>query len=144
MRPRYDIDAMERTARIRKLAGFKLIIAGSRHIDTDAVKKIIRSHWDDLCEVMGARPDFILSGGNPRGADRAGELVAKKLTGHRAIRFPANWDLLGKAAGPHRNLDMASVAHGLFLIWDGKSAGSAHMLSCMQVRKRPVFEIEVE
>lgn len=143
-RPRYDLEAMERAARVRKLPGFKLIIAGSRHLDTKAVKKIIRQHWKDVVKQMGAYPDYILSGACPTGADRAGELLAKKLTGRSAITFPANWKLLGKSAGPHRNLDMASVAHGLLIIWDGKSAGSSHMLSCMQVRKRPVFEIEVD
>jgi hypothetical protein len=140
---KYDLDALVRAARVRKLKGFKLIIAGSRHLDTKAVKKVIREHWGKVCKQMGAKPDYIISGG-AKGVDRAGELVAKKLTGREAIVFPANWDLLGKSAGPSRNLDMVSVANGLLIIWDGKSRGSRHILGCMEIRKRPIFEIEVE
>lgn len=141
---RFDVDAMTRAARIRKMSGYKLIIAGSRHLDVKAVKKIIKAHWNEIVEQLGFKPDFILSGACPTGADRAGELLAKRLTGSRAILFPANWELLGKSAGIHRNLDMVDCAHGLLLIWDGKSRGSGHVLGCMKMRGRPVFEIEVE
>lgn len=141
---RYDIDALERAARIRKMPGFKLIIAGSRHFDEKKVRRIIKDHWKDVVKAMGQKPDYILSGKCPTGADRAGEVLAKKLTGRKAICFPANWDLLGKSAGIHRNLDMVSCAHGLLIVWDGKSRGSGHVLGCMEIRKRPVFEIEVE
>lgn len=140
---RYDLPALERAARIRKMPGFKVIIAGSRHLDVDRVKEIIREHWKAACKFWGQRPDYILSGACPTGADRAGEKLARKLTGRHAICFPANWELLGKSAGIHRNLDMVSCAHGLFIVWDGKSRGSAHVLGCMEIRGRPVYEIEV-
>ena len=138
----YDLPGLERAARVRKLPGFKLIIAGGRDIDTSVARKLIREHWKAVCEKMGKKPDYIISGG-AKGVDLAGELMAKKLTGREAIVFEANWDLLGKSAGPSRNLDMASVAHGLFLIWDGRSRGSGHMLSCMEIRDRPIYEIEI-
>ncbi len=141
---RYDLAAMERAARIRRMPGHKLIVAGSRHLDVDAVKKIIRQHWDAACEHVGFVPDYVLSGACPTGTDRAGELLAKRLTGRKALRFEANWKLLGKSAGPARNLDMVSCAHGLFIIWDGMSRGSNHILGCMEIRKRPIYEIEVE
>jgi hypothetical protein len=140
---KYDLEALERAARVRKIPGFKLIIAGSRHLDTMVAKKLICEHWGKVCKQMGAKPDYIISGG-AKGVDRAGELVAKKLTGRSAIVFPANWDLLGKSAGPSRNLDMVSVANALFIIWDGKSRGSRHILGCMEIRNRPIFEIEIE
>lgn len=140
---RYDLAALERAARIRKMPGFKVIVAGSRHFDERRCRQLLKEHWDAACEMFGQRPDYILSGACPTGADRAGEIVAKKLTGRRSIKFPPNWDLLGKAAGIHRNLDMVSCAHGLFIIWDGKSRGSSHVLGCMEVRGRPVYEIEI-
>jgi len=142
-KPHYDMPAMERAARISKLPGFKLIIAGSRHFDELRVKKIIREHWDKVVELMGHKPAYILSGACPTGADRAGELLARKLTGQHAITFPANWNLLGKAAGIHRNIDMVTCGHGLLIVWDGKSRGSGHMLGCMEIRGRPVYEIEI-
>lgn len=141
-KPHYDLAALEKAARVRKIPGFKIIIAGSRHLDPKVVKRIIREHWKDVCKQMGAKPDYIISGGAD-GTDKAGELVAKRLTGRKAIVFEANWKLLGKSAGPSRNLDMVSVAHGLLIIWDGKSRGSNHILGCMEIRKRPIYEIEI-
>lgn len=140
---RYDLDALTRAARIRKMPGFKVIVAGSRHFDERRCRQLLKEHWKDACKLFGQKPDYILSGGCPTGADRAGEKVAKKLTGRRSIRFPANWELLGKSAGIHRNLDMVSCAHALFIIWDGKSRGSGHVHGCMLIRDRPIYEIEI-
>jgi hypothetical protein len=141
----------ERTSRVRQLPGYKIIVAGSRHIRTKLAVKLLTEHWDSMCKAIKARPDFVISGGQRSqddgvwyGVDYAGERVARALTRHEAIVFPANWNRFGKAAGPLRNLDMASVAHALFVIWDGKSRGSGHMLGCMVARKRPVYEIEIE
>jgi hypothetical protein len=44
--PYYDLPALERAAHIRKLPGFKLIIAGGRDIDTEIARKLIREHWE--------------------------------------------------------------------------------------------------
>jgi hypothetical protein len=65
--------------------------------------------------------------GTARGADKFGESWASKH--HvRIIRLPAEWEKHGKKAGPIRNREMASIAHGLIAVWDGKSAGTRNMI----------------
>lgn len=56
-------------------------------------------------------------------------------------KFPANWrpnGIYNARAGLERNQDMANFADALLLLWDGKSRGSAHMLSCMNHLGKPV------
>ena len=42
--------------------------------------------------------------------------------------FPANWKAHGRAAGPIRNAQMASVSHALIAFWDGKSRETKNMI----------------
>jgi hypothetical protein len=129
--------------KLRKLEGFKLAICGSRHLDPKVVEGIIRDHWKQACGYFKALPIAIVSGG-AKGVDTAAANLAHELTGRLAFIMYADWISYGKSAGPSRNIDIALNVHGLMLIWDGKSRGSRHMKSCMEVREKPVFEIEVE
>jgi hypothetical protein len=70
--------------------------------------------------------DEIVSGG-ARGADLLGERFAKE-NGISIKRFPANWNLHGKSAGPIRNKQMAQYADGLICFWDGESRGTKNMI----------------
>ena len=42
--------------------------------------------------------------------------------------FPPAWQTLGRAAGMIRNIEMAKNAEALIAVWDGESAGTAHMI----------------
>ncbi|WP_197026348.1 hypothetical protein [Polaribacter sp. Hel_I_88] len=44
------------------------------------------------------------------------------------MRFPAEWNKFGKAAGPVRNKEMAIYADALIAFWDGKSRGTKNMI----------------
>jgi len=44
------------------------------------------------------------------------------------IKFPAEWNKFGKAAGPKRNKEMAIAADALIAFWDGKSRGTKNMI----------------
>ena len=105
------------------------IIAGSRHFqDQDYVSRIL----DEFAAEHG-HPKAVLSGA-AKGADRCGECWASK-SGIPIIRFHADWNKHGKAAGPLRNNQMAEYAKDsgvLFLFWDGKSPGSRSMLQAAQ------------
>lgn len=99
---------------------FKTIIAGSRHgvrqLDIDAAMQ--SCPW---------QPSVIISGTAP-GADRFGEKWAAQH-GVQVLRFPAAWDLFGKAAGSIRNTQMAEAAEALVAVWDGESAGTRDMIA---------------
>ena len=68
----------------------------------------------------------VVSGG-ARGVDKLGEIWAVK--NDIPIRlFPANWKEHGRSAGYIRNKEMANYADALIALWDGKSAGTRHMV----------------
>jgi hypothetical protein len=45
------------------------------------------------------------------------------------VRFPANWDRHGKAAGGIRNTAMANYGTHLIAFWDGESPGTRDMIA---------------
>lgn len=98
----------------------KTIIAGSRTIvDINIVEKAIKDSGFDITEVVC---------GEARGVDSLG----KKWAIHHNIpvaSFPAAWDVHGRSAGFIRNREMAAYGEALIAIWDGKSKGTASMIS---------------
>lgn len=119
----------------------KLIIAGSRNItDYTVLFKAISTYNIQISDI-----ECIISGGAP-GVDSLAEIFAKD----NAIPFKlykAEWDNLdvpnaiikenrfGKyntRAGLDRNELMAKDGDILLAIWDGKSSGTRHMISCME------------
>ena len=113
----------------------RLIIAGSRTF-TD---------YQLLCHTLAPERHRIIEvlHGGARGADRLGIRWALshsvRLTG-----FPADWQRFGKSAGVRRNHQMAQAGDVLVACWDGRSAGTQHMISCMQQLGKPVVVIRTD
>lgn len=99
----------------------RVIVSGSRTWNDEA--RIVSSLERVLARLDGAE---IVSGG-ARGPDTLGERYAVDR-GLALTRFPAAWDLCGKAAGLHRNALMAWYATHLVAFWDGKSPGTLDMI----------------
>lgn len=111
----------------------RLIVAGTRTLDVnDGVLNGIMDHFR-------LEPTLIVSGGC-RGVDGCGKHWAK-VRGIPVRVFEADWDAMGKAAGPVRNRAMAAFATALLLVWDGKSPGSRSMRKAMMDLKKPVYEV---
>lgn len=101
---------------------FRVIIAGGRDFNnyaglTASLDYLLKNINDEIQIVCGMA----------RGADRLGEQYAKEH-GYKVIYFPADWDLDGRSAGFKRNVKMADNADALVAFWDGKSAGTKHMI----------------
>ncbi len=97
----------------------KVIIAGSRSIKNyTIVAEAIELANFDITEVVS---------GGAHGVDRFGEEWAV-VNGIPFVRFPALWNLYGKAAGYKRNQQMAEYADALIAVWDGKSKGTENMI----------------
>lgn len=122
----------------------KLIIAGSRTLEPcptfimNAIQ-MLNVPISDITEIE------VVSGG-AKGVDQAGENFADDyfLVPLRVARFPADWNVHGKAAGPIRNKQMAEYADALLLIWDGESRGSISMKNEMMKLGKPIYEIIIK
>lgn len=101
------------------LPPLRVIVAGSREVDDYAlVCRALHASGFPLGEVVS---------GAARGVDRLGLRYA--LEQRLPFRlFPADWERLGKAAGYHRNTQMAAYADALVAVWDGTSHGTQHMI----------------
>ena len=110
----------------------KVIIAGGRVDRTtglvygksledmyEAIDSAVRASGLSLTEVVcGMAP----------GVDLLGRAWARD-NGIACREFPPNWSEQGKAAGMIRNRQMAEYAEGLIAIHDGRSPGTANMIS---------------
>ena len=128
----------------------KLVIAGSRDLHftehlIDTIYGCLFEPEEDLDRPEGELLE-IVSGGCPTGADRAAKWWAEGMPTDEVVykEFPADWDKHGKAAGPIRNRQMAEYGDALFLIWDGKSRGSANMKKEMNKLNKPVYELIIK
>ena len=105
----------------------KVIIAGGRDFDD------YLSLDDFVCRCLGEIPggfqdmDIQIISGGAKGADSLGERFAKDEN-IPLIKFPANWNKHGKAAGPIRNKQMAETGDILIAFWDGNSRGTKNMI----------------
>ena len=119
----------------------KLIIAGTRHFSTWTT---YGGYLEDAISRSGWRGDIteVVTGG-AYGVDSLG-VVWAAMNGVPSLVFRANWNELGKAAGPIRNAKMAKYADRLLLLWDGKSPGSKNMLSCMENEGKPVYSMVID
>lgn len=95
----------------------KLIIAGSR---------TLRPTPAQITAALHVTPTEVVSG-TAIGVDRCGEFWAV-LNKIPVMRFPAQWDTEGKAAGYLRNERMAKYADACLIFHDGKSRGTQHMI----------------
>lgn len=93
-----------------------------------------------LQEKMRTHRVIIVSG-HAHGADTMGERFAKEQ-GLTVEFHPAKWRALGKAAGMIRNVEMARASDALIAFWDGRSRGTAHMISFARRRGLEVSVVD--
>lgn len=111
---------------------YRVIIAGGRDFDDYG---LLCESCDRLLAQKHQTHSIVIVSGAARGADTLGERYAHER-GYAVEQFPANWERDGKAAGPIRNAQMASVADALIAFWDGHSRGTAHMIN--QARQKSI------
>ena len=117
----------------------KLIIAGSRGIRPEDALPLVRG-W--INTSINPVTEFV-TGDCPNSPDMVPYLLQKEIftSGGTFIpiaKFPANWQVEGKAAGFIRNRRMAEYGDILLLLWDGKSRGSLNMKQNMEKLNKPI------
>ena len=118
---------------------YKLVVAGCRDFhDYSVASSEIHKHLQKL----GADYSVIIVSGCAEGADKLGERYAAE---HNLPieRFPAEWDMYGKYAGPRRNAQMAQVADAVLVFWDGKSKGTKNMIENAKKANKPYTVISI-
>ena len=108
----------------------RVIIAGSRTITNLALVRVAMTQ-------SGLTPTRVVSG-TARGADMLGEMWANE-NGVPVVRYPADWDGLGKRAGYVRNRLMADNADALVALWDGCSKGTKDMIETARLKGLEVY-----
>jgi predicted Rossmann fold nucleotide-binding protein DprA/Smf involved in DNA uptake len=99
----------------------RLIIAGGRDFDDYNLL------CDKVTQFIGNESDVTIISGLARGTDTLGCRFAEEL-GYGIEGFAAEWHIYGRSAGIRRNKYMAKNADSLIAFWDGKSAGTMHMI----------------
>lgn len=120
---------------------FRVIIAGSRDLESESVYQFLAKKCDDL--LYKKHPDIEIVSGTARGIDKLGERYAEDR-GYMVRKFPANWEADGKKAGIFRNIAMAEYAHALIAFWDGESRGTAHMIQVAKEKGLLVRVIRID
>lgn len=99
----------------------KVIVAGGRDFKNYDLLS------EKLDKLFSKRADVVIFSGMANGADSLAVKYAEqnKL---RVSEFPAQWKKFGNASGFRRNVEMARYADACVVFWDGKSAGTKHMI----------------
>lgn len=122
----------------------KAVIAGSRNItDPNIIGDFMRRCFDRYDE-----PTHLISG-QARGVDSIAEqLWVEEFDRYEEdiIKFPVteeDYQKYGKGAPMIRNSNMAEIADAVFVLWDGKSAGSKHMIKVAKHKGVPHVYSEI-
>lgn len=65
----------------------RLVVAGSHKLDPVETSWAIREQWPEIVKFLGWRPERIVTGCAPGGAEKAARLAAKGVTGKLAAVF---------------------------------------------------------
>lgn len=112
----------------------KVLVCGGRYFDDRT--KLIRV-LDDLLKELG---EFTLIEGDASGVDRLAGYWARKrrLTD---MKFPADWQSHGRAAGPIRNEQMLREGNPDLVVAFPGGRGTAHMVGLAERAGVPVRRI---
>lgn len=117
----------------------KLLIAGSRslaHCKLDVLDAI--EVGDNM---LGLLVDTVIEGG-AAGVDEIGAEWAES-NNLSVVRYPAEWDKLGKRAGYVRNTAMVSDCDAAIVVWDGESRGTRHTIDLLIASGKPFVVVSM-
>jgi hypothetical protein len=99
----------------------KVIVAGGRDFNDYHLLE------EKLNNLFSKTANVLIISGMANGTDSLAVKYAEenKL---RVSEFPAKWQKHGRASGFRRNVEMARFADACVCFWNGKSAGTKHMI----------------
>ena len=118
---------------------YRLVVAGCRNF-TNYLKA--SREIQKYINKLDAEYSVIILSGGANGADELGEKFAEKHK-LKLEKYPAEWDRYGRFAGPRRNAQMAKIADGIIVFWDGKSRGTKNMIENAKKENKPCTIINI-
>ncbi len=116
----------------------RVVVAGCRDYNNyDEAKGYIDSYLSDI-----KTDNIIIVSGCASGADTIGEQYAEEK-GYTVEKYPADWKVYGRSAGPKRNKQMAEVCDFVLCFWDGKSKGTKSMIDYAMKYNKPIKIIKI-
>ncbi len=113
----------------------RVVIAGCRNYNNYEEAKKYIEHC--LFELQKYHSVIVISGCSS-GADALGEGYAIE-NGLKVEKYPAEWEKLGRRAGPVRNRKMAEICDMVICFWDGESTGTKSMINWANKLGKPVY-----
>lgn len=114
---------------------YRLIVAGGR--DFKDYDLLARTLDESAAKLASKGKTLMVVCGMAKGADLLGKEWADN--NHLPVdKHPADWNTHGRVAGYRRNEEMAQVADGAIVFWDGISRGSKHMIETAEKKNLPV------
>lgn len=107
-----------------------IAIVGCRNANERRVLSWLEKAWHDRshCFWLRDKREFRIVTGDAKGADAAAWRFAINQTLH-AVAFTADWENLGRSAGPIRNARIVEHADEMIAFWDGESRGTRDSIS---------------
>lgn len=90
-----------------------------------------------MASVSWSIDDMVVVTGDASGADAIAATVAAELA-LKCVVHRADWDRLGRAAGPERNARIVADSDAVVAFWDGKSRGTLDCISQAVRAGKPV------
>lgn len=113
----------------------RLAISGGRTLKTWLVAAAVREHF----RRFGAGGE-ILVGDCPTGVD----FDVAQFCECELVRFEADWEKHGRAAGPIRNAEIVAACDKLIAFWDGKSRGTQDAIKKARAAGKLLAVVNVE
>jgi hypothetical protein len=113
---------------------FYCIIAGSRTFND---YKKLKEFCDYILSSKTLSYRIVIISGTAKGADSLGERYAQEC-GYECLRFPADWNKHGRAAGLIRNEEMLICADGVIAFSVNHSSGTEHMIKIAKAAGKKV------
>ena len=110
----------------------RIAIVGSRDFSNTGVVKAF---------VCSLPPGTVVVSGGARGVDQWAEYVAKER-GLETNIFRADWENLGRQAGPIRNAEIIASADRLIAFWNGHSRGTLNTVLSARAAGLPILILD--
>lgn len=111
----------------------RVVVAGCRDFNDYETAK---AYIDNCISNIRKENEIIIVSGGAMGADALGERYARE-NGFEIEVYPADWENLGKKAGPIRNEQMAKVCDYVICFWDRRSRGTLSMIAAAERYNKP-------